>query len=194
MKNLISEVVFGKNIRLNLILVLSIAALVGLGCSGGVDYGNLSKGGNNSNSAPPETNVGSTDSAAPNEPAPPDDEVIRLARETTVQFGNAVSSGDFAAIHSGASPDFQKTYSVEQMTSAFKSYTDQKDVVSPILGAAQDADVEFAKPPFIRSEKGLKILVASGKFATKPHTVRFDYEYVNRDGQWKLLKLVVNIP
>jgi hypothetical protein len=192
MRNLITRIFLGKDI-FSALLAMSVIALIGMGCSGSIDTGNMQKGGNNSNSAPPETNAGST-STASDEPAPPDEDVKTLARQTTAQFAGAVNSGDFSGIHAGASPDFQKTYSVEQMTGAFKSYTDQKSVVGPILEEADSAEVEFTRAPYIRSEKGLKILVASGKFATKPHTVRFDYEYVNRDGQWKLLKLVVNIP
>lgn len=183
----------GKNIRFSGVFSLLIAASMALGCSSGVDIG-TSKSDHNSNGSSPESNIAATDDHISTEPAPPEQEVIRLARVTTAQFGNAVDTGDFSAIHAGASTDFQKTYTVEQMTSAFKSYTDQKEVVAPILESVGDAEVEFAKPPFVRSEKGLKILVASGKFATKPHTVRFDYEYVNRDNEWKLLKLVVNIP
>lgn len=80
------------------------------------------------------------------------------------------------------------------MRTAFKSYIGKKSLVVPILRKVKDADADFTSAPSLRSEKGLKILVATGKFPTKPYAVRFDFEYVMRGGEWKLLKLVVNIP
>jgi hypothetical protein len=35
--------------------------------------------------------------------------------------------------------------------------------------------------------------MTKGKFATKPNPITFDYEYVKRDGRWKLLKLIVKM-
>jgi len=80
------------------------------------------------------------------------------------------------------------------MKTAFKSYTDKKSMVVPLLNKVDDMSAEFKVPPGIRSEKGLKILMAQGEFKTKPYKTRFDFEYVMRGGSWKLLKLVINIP
>ena len=110
------------------------------------------------------------------------------------QFKDAIQSGDFSEIYNDASSDFQSTYSLPEMKTAFKSYTDKKSIVVPVLNKVPGTRADFSKPPSIRTEKNLNILVASGKFPTKPYNVRFDYEYVMREGQWKLLKLVINIP
>ena len=39
----------------------------------------------------------------------------------------------------------------------------------------------------------MSILMADGKFNTKPLPVTFEYEYVKRDGKWKMLKLVIKL-
>jgi hypothetical protein len=168
---------------------LILFSLVALGCTCGKDFnlGNLGKSESNSSNS-----ASNSDTAS--ETAPSEDVVEGLVKETTSKFADAVDSGDFSDLHSYASQDFQTTYTVDQIGEAFKSYTDKKSVVVPILRKADDSKAEFPKPPSIRTEKGLKILVASGKFPTKPYNVRFDYEYVMRGGEWKLLKLVVNIP
>jgi hypothetical protein len=66
-------------------------------------------------------------------------------------------------------------------------------LILPSLNKVPGATAEFSPTPRIRQEQGLDILVLSGKFPTKPLNVKFDYEYVKRGGEWKLLKLVVNM-
>lgn len=171
------------------IIALALIGSVALGCNCGknLDLANLGKDGDNSKTS--NSTVDSSDDAVPSNSV-----VEALVKETTSQFADAVESGDFEEIYNKASTDFQNTYSVSEMKSAFKSYLDKKSVVLPILNKVAAADADFSKAPSIRTEKSLKILVASGKFPTKPHNVRFDYEYVMRGGEWKLLVLKINIP
>ena len=200
MKKLVSNILVGKDARVSGLIALTIVGLIALGCSCGKDFsfGNLSSN-SNSNSGNTSTNnrnkeVASSDDEEPSGDVPSDAVVESLVKETTSEFSDAVDSGDFTQIHSNASSDFQSTYTVEEMAAAFKSYSEKKAIVVPILNKVAASDAEFTKPPSIRTEKGLKILVANGKFPTKPYNVRFDYEYVMRDDEWKLLKLIINIP
>jgi len=117
-----------------------------------------------------------------------------MVKDSTEQFRDGVQNEDFSELYNDASEDFKGTYTKDQVKDAFKSYTDKKKFVVPILDKVQSTSAEFSQDPSIRTEKGLDILVVSGKFNTKPYAVRFDYEYVKRSGEWKLLKLVVNIP
>ena len=133
------------------------------------------------------TNTGDKD-------APSNVVVEALVKETINKFGAGVDSGNFTSLRDSASDTFQNKYSADQVAEGFKSYTDKKKVVVPILKKAAAKDAEFDRPPTVRRDKGLDILVASGKFATKPYGVRFDFEYVMLGGEWKLLKLVINIP
>jgi len=181
MRTLFSDFFYDTGLKGVLAFVIVGAIAFGSGC-----------GGSGTNTAVSNTNVATN--TEPTEEVPPIDEIETMAKATTAQFAEAVETGDFSRIRDEASADFQNTYTVEQISTAFKSYTDKKDIVVPILKNAADVDAEFPKPPTMRGEKGLNILVTNGTFPTKPHNTRFDYEYVMRDGEWKLLRLVVNIP
>ena len=197
MKKLVDSILFGRDARVSGLIALTVVGLIALGCSCGrdFDFGNLVGNSNSTaNSNSRNADVASTDDDVSSGDVPSDSEVESLVKETTAQFAEAVDSGDFSEIHADASSDFQKTYTVQEMTEAFKSYTDKKSIVVPILNKVGSADAEFTKPPSIRTEQGLQILMANGKFPTKPYNVRFDYEYVMRGGEWKLLKLIINIP
>ncbi len=195
MKRTINEILFGRNAKFSGLIALAIVGLIALGCSCGKDFNlsNLtnSSGGSNAGNTEISTN---TPSEKGSDDAPSEANVEALVKDTTARFAEAVDSGDFSDIYDDASSDFQNTYTVDEMTTAFKSYTDKKSVVVPILKKVGPTAAEFTSPPSIRTEKGLNILVAKGKFPTKPYNVRFDYEYVMRSGDWKLLKLVINIP
>jgi hypothetical protein len=125
---------------------------------------------------------------------PDNDAVQKLVKDTTAQFAQAIDTEDFSTLYNNSSQDFQATYNADQMKSAFGSYIEHKAQVLPVLNAVQNTDAEFSPTPSLRTEKGLDILLASGRFDTKPYNVRFDNEYVNRGGVLKLLKLVINIP
>ncbi len=189
MRRLINELIFGKSNWISgpiaLAVVLSIA--LGCNCSKDFDLANLAK---NSNSA---SSSNSSDTKG-DDSIPSNSVVEGLVKDTTADFAEAVDTKDFNALYDKASTDFQNTYTVSEMETAFKSYTDKKKLVVPILDKVAGMDAEFDSPPGIRTEKGLKILMAKGKFKTKPYNVRFDYEYIMRGGEWKLLKLVINIP
>ncbi len=52
---------------------------------------------------------------------------------------------------------------------------------------------ELSPDPYVRTENDLDILVVKGKYATKPVPMTFEYEYVKRNDEWKLLKLIVKL-
>jgi hypothetical protein len=188
MKKLINELVFGKNAKVSGLIALAVIGSIAVGCNCGKDLNLSNTSGNSDNKsvATPDTT---------NDGAVPSDSVVEaLVKDTIAEFADAVDSGDFSDLHRQSSTDFQATYTVDQMTTQFKSYTDKRSVVMPILRKVASADADFSRSPSIRTEKGLKILVAQGKFPTKPMGVRFDFEYVMRGGEWKLLKLIINIP
>jgi len=189
MKNLFNELVFGKNAQVSGLIALAVVLSIALGCNCGksFDLSNLSKESNTSTTS--NTKTDTSDNSTPSNSV-----VEGLVKETISQFSDAVDSGDFSELYDNASTDFQSTYTLEEMKTAFKSYTDKKSMVVPILGKSASMDADFPREPSIRTEKGLKILMAAGEFKTKPFKVRFDFEYVMRGGEWKLLKLVINIP
>jgi len=188
MKTLLNELVFGKNAKVSGLIAMAVIATFVLGCNCGknFDLGNLSKESN--------TTSTSNDTKTSDDSIPSNSVVEGLIKDTISQFSDAVESGDFSAIHASSSTDFQASYTVDQMKTAFKSYINKKSVVVPIMKKSSSMSADFSRPPGIRTEKGLKILMAAGEFKTKPYKTRFDFEYVWRGGEWKLLKLVINIP
>jgi hypothetical protein len=192
MKKLIHELVFGKNALVSGLIALSVVASVALGCNCNKKFGSGETNSVSYNSSVDSNSASNTSFS--NDSLPSNSVVEGLVKDTTDKFKDAVQSGNFSTIYNDASTDFQSTYTLSEMTTAFKSYTDKKSLVVPILNKVPGTNADFSRPPSIRTEKGLSILVASGKFATKPYNVRYDYEYVMRGGQWKLLKLVINIP
>lgn len=124
---------------------------------------------------------------------PNDDEVSALVRETMSDFTHAIRTGNFSMLYEKASTDFQSTYTEDQTKEVFHEFIAKKSLVVPILEKTNSFEAQFDPRPSIRKEKGLDILVANGKYDTKPVPVRFEYEYVKRDGEWKMLKLVVQL-
>lgn len=192
MKRSINSIFFGGNTLISGIIALAVVGSIALGCNcnKSFDLGNISSSSNSSSG----TSKDAPADTGKNGDVPSDSVVEGLVKDSTEQFAEAIQSEKFDDFRSNASTDFQNTYSADEMRDAFKSYINKKSLVVPILRKAKDADADFTTPPSIRTEKGLKVLMANGKFPTKPYAVRFDYEYVMRGGEWKLLKLVVNIP
>lgn len=192
MRNLYRRLIFGKNAVFSGLTVLGFVVLIALGCGFGKGFNlsNIMKGGDAGDSSPSNSNA--VDAIV--ETVPPTEVVEGLVKETIEQFKDAVDTGNFEDIHRYASTDFQTTYTAEEMASAFKSYTENKSIVVPLLKKVETLDAEFPSSPSIRTDLGLSILVAQGKFSTEPYGLRFDFEYVMRDGEWKMLKLVINIP
>ncbi|MEQ1603821.1 MAG: hypothetical protein ABL999_03045 [Pyrinomonadaceae bacterium] len=189
MKKLISGLLFGKDARISGLIAMAVVGTFVLGCNCGKDF-NLGNSSSESNS----TSTSNTKSDTTSDSIPSNSVVEGLVKETIDEFRDAISSGDFSDLHRNASQDFQSTYTVDQMKTAFRSYTDKKSMVVPILEKAGNMSADFTVPVGTRSEQNLKILMAKGEFKTKPYKVRYDFEYVFRGGEWKLLKLVINIP
>lgn len=188
MKKLVSGLLFGKDAKLNGLIAMLVIGTFVLGCNCNKDF-NF-----NSSSESNSSTVSNTKSDSSDDSIPSKDVVEGLVKETINKFADAIESGNFSDLHEYASTDFQSSYTVDEMKTAFKSYTDKKSMVVPLLNKVDGMSADFSVPPGIRTEKGLKILMAKGEFKTKPYKTRYDFEYVMRGGSWKLLKLVINIP
>jgi hypothetical protein len=187
MKTLVSNFLFGRGNRLSGLIALSIVGLIALGCTCGknIDLSNLGK---NSNSTSTET---STDASTDGVPAK--DYLDAIIAETTADFNYAITLNDFSKMYEKASSDFKSTYTEEEFKSKFQDFVDKKKVIAPILAKAVTMEPELSPEPSIRTEQGLDILVVKGKYATKPVPMTFEYEYVKRNDEWKLLKLIVKL-
>lgn len=171
------------------VLALCVVAAIALGCTCGkdLDLANLAK---NSNSSSVNS---STDDSDIDEAMPSKDLLDALVAETTADFNYAITLNDFSKMYAKASSDFKNTYTQQEFENTFKDFVQKKRVIIPILAKTVTMDPEFSPEPYIRHENGLDILVVNGKYATKPVPMTFEYEYVKRNDQWKLLKLIVKL-
>ncbi len=192
MRSILKSLFFGSNNLITGAVALAVVLSIALGCNCNKDF-NLGNTTSSSNDTRP-SNDDRTDTDASTSGVPSESVVEGLVKETLSDFAEAVDSGDFSDLHAKASQDFQSSYTVDQMKTAFKSYTDKKRVVMPIFNRVETTSAKFTTPPGLRTEQNLKILMAKGEFPTKPFKVRYDFEYVYRGGEWKLLKLIVNVP
>lgn len=187
MKNIIQRILFGRD-RISSVIALAIIGSIVLGCNcnKSLDLANL---GNNSSSTTANSSTGSSDdSSLPSQPL-----LRALVKETTADFAYAISANDFSGMYAKASTDFQGTYTEEQMKETFKEFVDKKRVILPILSKTVSMEPAYSPAPYVRTEKGLDILVVNGKYATKPVPMQFEYEYVKRGDQWKMLKLIIKL-
>ncbi|MEO8572470.1 MAG: hypothetical protein ABI481_00755 [Pyrinomonadaceae bacterium] len=185
MKNFVSKVILGRD-NVSGFLALCLVALIALGCTCGknLDLANLGKIAN-STSTPAATNA--------DDGVPSKEYLDAIIAETTADFNYAITVNDFSSMYEKASSDFKSTYTEAEFKNYFQDFVKKKKVIAPILSKAVSMDPQLSPEPSIRTEQGLDILVVKGKYPTKPVPVTFEYEYVKRDDEWKLLKLVVKL-
>jgi hypothetical protein len=191
MKRIFATILFGKSNLVSGLVATCVVAAIALGCTcgKGLDLGNVSQSGNSSSSN--STSDDSTTSA--NGEVPSNSTCEAMVRDLTSDFARAIDSNDFSSIYENASTDFQNTYTEDQMKDVFKTFVNKKRQVVPILEKTDSMTPVFTPSPYIRTEKGLSILVLNGKFTTKPVPMNFEYEFVQRSGEWKMLKLIVKL-
>jgi hypothetical protein len=189
MKTFFASVFFGRDNRISGAIALFIVALIALGCTcgKGLDLGNLAK---NTNST---TTDSSSDDSKDNDAMPSKGLLDAMVAETTADFNYAITADDFSQMYEKASSDFKNTYTEQQFRDSFKEFVDRKRVITPILSKAVSMEPDLSPDPYIRTEQGLEILVVKGKYATKPVPMTFEYEYVKRNDEWRLLKLIVRL-
>ena len=194
MKNLITKIFSGKDDKFSGMIAFGIVALIALGCSCG-DKFDLSNLGKNDNSNRTANSAKDNPFGEPTDgDGVPSETVIQsMIKETTADFAKAIQSEDFSDLYNKSSSDFQSTYTEDQMKDVFKTFVTIKKRILPSLNKVPGLTADFSPSPSIRTEKGLQILVVNGQFPSKPYAVKFEYEYVKRGGEWKMLKLNVKM-
>lgn len=192
MKKLATALLFGKDARFSGLIALAIVGAIALGCSCNKQLGSLEPS-NSSNTYSTSNSTSNTSTTTDADGIPSDSTLQSMVKETTADFAKAIDTNDFSDIYAKSSSDFQSTYTEDQMSDVFKDFVAKKKFILPSLNKVPSSTADFSPAPRIRNEQNLDILVVEGKFPTKPINVKFEYEYVKRGGQWKLLKLVVNM-
>lgn len=118
--------------------------------------------------------------------APPPEQQEVLIKTTLLTFNDANVTQNYNVLHAKLSKQFRDQFSPERLKEVFKPFVDQKidiDLIAakaPIPAKAADVD-----------DRG--VLSLSGHFDTKPSHVFYDLGYVMSDGEWKPIKINVNV-
>jgi hypothetical protein len=109
-----------------------------------------------------------------------------LIKTTLLTFNDANVTQNYSVLHAKLSKQFRDQFSAERLKEVFKPFVDQKidiDLIAakaPIPAKAAEVD-----------DRG--VLSLSGHFDTKPSHVIYDLGYVMSDGEWKPIKINVNV-
>ncbi len=121
-----------------------------------------------------------------------DSEAQDLARETLMDFTDAVRAGDFNDFHAKTSKPLQKQVSAASFESGFSKFIEKKDQVTEILDKIPELDAKFTDGPTKSKEAGFDVLEMEGSYDTST-TTNFKLKYVKESGIWKLLKIEVKL-
>lgn len=193
MKKFASTLFFGKDARVNGLMAFALIGAIALGCTCNKDLANLGKNDNTaeSNSSTTSANTSTVKQKEPKPDAskgalPTDGQLQDLAKETMLDFNDAIAKADFTKFHSKACKPWQKQTSAEAMKGLFQKFID---------GRASFGEIEemtaTIKTKKTRKEGGYHLLELAGEYPTSPNATTFDLNYINESGDWKLSKIEV---
>ena len=197
MKKIIQKICLGNESKINVLFVLGIFILVGLGCS----------------SLKPKDNPVDVKTPAPvdvktpapiEKPSTPkpitkkadaskgeiprDDELQDMVKTTLLDFNDAVTSADFTTFYGNISKLWQRQTSPAKLEDTFKVFINGKNNFSAI----RSKDAEFSSNPKVDDRKGFKELVLEGKYDTSPLPTKFTLKYTPESKNWKLTGIIVD--
>jgi hypothetical protein len=109
-----------------------------------------------------------------------------LIKSTLMTFNDANVTGDYDVLHAKLSKPFRDKFSAERLKEAFKAFAD----------AHVDFKIIAAKSPIAKEEPAVSdkgVLSLSGYFDTMPSHVYYELEFIMSDGEWKPIKINVNV-
>ncbi|OUS18285.1 hypothetical protein A9Q88_00405 [Gammaproteobacteria bacterium 50_400_T64] len=117
---------------------------------------------------------------------PSDLENQKIVLETTLAFAQAVNAKDLSLFRNQTTKEFKAEFSHEQFETVFAGFIKQEINLLP----AAKLNPEFHIPPIL-SDDGTLIL--RGYFPTRPSQIEFDYNYLWRNGGWKISGISLEI-
>ncbi len=215
MKNIKHKLINGEGAKFSLLVILLALFSLGIGCSGSFNVGNINSettnkvednrmtgnkpGGNvelnnnsnietsnNDSAEKPDENVEKADASTGK--VPTEAQLQAMTKETLLDFNDAVQKGDFTDFHSKISDVWKKTATPEKFDQGFKEFIDKKIDITNI----RDKSATFDPAPNIIKKSGYDVLTVNGNYDTSPLPVRFFTEYLNEEGNWKLISIKVD--
>jgi hypothetical protein len=109
-----------------------------------------------------------------------------LVKATLLSFNDANVTGNYTVLHAKLSKPFRDQFSAEKLKESFKAFHEGK----------VDFDLVVAKKPIAAEEAKVDDegrLGLRGYFDTQPSRVNYDLAFIRSEGEWKLIKLTVNV-
>jgi hypothetical protein len=131
--------------------------------------------------------VGASISPARAQPKVPGAELQEvLIKASLLSFNDANVTGNYAVFHAKLSKPFRDQFSPEKLAEIFKEFRDKR-IDFDIIAAKKPIGTEDAKI----ADNG--ILSIKGYFETTPSRVNYDLAFIMSDGEWKLIKVNVDV-
>lgn len=109
-----------------------------------------------------------------------------LIKVSLLSFNDANVTGNYAVFHTKLSKPFRDQFPPEKLAQTFKEFRDKRI----------DFDIIAAKKPILTEEPKIGdngVLSIKGFFDTTPSRVNYDLAFIMSDGEWKLIKIDVDV-
>jgi hypothetical protein len=109
-----------------------------------------------------------------------------LIKASLLSFNDANVTGNYTVFHAKLSKPFREQFSPEKLAAIFKEFHDKR----------MDFDLVAAKKPIGTEEPKVDekgVLALKGYFDTTPSRVNYDLAFIMSDGEWKLIKINVDV-
>lgn len=118
-------------------------------------------------------------------PLPTDNEQEILIKTTLMTFNDANLTGNYSVLHERSAKLFRAQMTVQKLADAFKVFRDKKVDLSSIVAD----EIDSSKAPVLDA-KG--VLTLKGRFKDDEKKIRFDLQFVDEGGAWKLVGINVD--
>lgn len=194
MKNIVREILFGRNSMVGGVISLTLILGVGLGCFCNKDkIGSLSDNQSTSSSptasptATPEPTKEYKPADASKNEIPTEPEMQDIVKKTMLDFNDALQQEDFTDFHGSISKLWQKQTNPEKMKGNFQNFIDG----DADFGNIRSMKADFTKSGEITRALGVKTLEVDGSYPTTPNATEFKLKYIAEKKEWKLVGIEV---
>jgi hypothetical protein len=109
-----------------------------------------------------------------------------LIKVSLLSFNDANVTGNYTVFHAKLSKPFREQFPPDKLAATFKGFRDQH-IDFDLIAAKPPVEVEPAKV----DDRG--VLALKGYFDTRPSRVNYDLAFIMSDGEWKLIKINVDV-
>ncbi len=109
-----------------------------------------------------------------------------LIKSTLLTFNDANVTGNYTVLHAKLSKPFRDAFPAERLKEVFKVFHEKRI----------DFDLIVAKPPVASKPAAVNdngVLMLHGHFETTPNRVYYELDYILSDGEWKPIRINVQL-